>query len=411
MRIKAVPEDFRVVEVLAVPLEGCGPYAVYRVQKRNLTTLEVQAALAQRLGLAPSAVQFPALKDKVAVAIQHGTVRVAQRAMPEHIEGRGFTAQRLGFLPHPLSTRDLEKNVFTVTLRDIPRSDVDTIREKFEVISGDGFPNYFDMQRFGSWSSRLGFPGKHLLLGRWEEVLRAYLAEPLRGDPPPVRRFKRVAREHWGNWQHLKGQAPRGNLRSVLTFLCDHPQDHKRAVNLITPRILSLWLSAYQSFLWNKMASRVLRDLAGGVQALTAMVFPWGEGAVPAYPLDPGLRAKLLTIGIPLPSAKTLPRCRSEEPLPQEAESVSTAMAAVLAEEGLAQGDLKARGLHRAYLGSGRRALWVVPAAPEIAEPEADELFPGHFKLVFSFALPPGSYATLLLRLLSESLANEKTAG
>jgi len=33
---------------------------------------------------------------------------------------------------------------------------------------------------------------------------------------------------------------------------------------------------------------------------------------------------------------------------------------------------------------------------------EEDELFPGHRKLVLSFALPPGSYATLFLRLLGK---------
>ncbi|MFN3346463.1 MAG: tRNA pseudouridine(13) synthase TruD, partial [Candidatus Bipolaricaulaceae bacterium] len=68
MRLKAIPEDFCVAEVLAIPLEERGPYAVYRVKKRALPTLEVQAALAQRLGLPPSAVQFPALKDKMAIA-------------------------------------------------------------------------------------------------------------------------------------------------------------------------------------------------------------------------------------------------------------------------------------------------------------------------------------------------------
>ncbi len=398
MRVKVVPEDFRVTETLNLSVKQRGPYAVYRVKKRDLTTLEVQAALAGRLGLPLSSVQFPALKDKTALAIQHAAVKINARLAPSHIEGKGFSAQLVGFLSRPLRPRDLGQNEFTVTLRDVHAREAEHIRTQFEMIGREGFPNYFDLQRFGSFSARLGFPGKLLLLGRWEEALRAYLAEPLVGDPPPVLRFKRQARESWGDWPRLKAAAPRGNLRSVLTFLCDHPQDYKRAVNLITPRVLSLWLSAYQSFLWNKMASHVLCDLASGRQALERLPFPWGEVVVPLYPLDAEFREQALVVTIPLPSAKS-PVGKEAAPCDRGA-WVARATGAVLAEEGLQPADLRVRGLKRAYLGRGVRALWVVPTEPRIGEPEPDELFPGRLKLVCSFTLPPGSYATLFLRLL-----------
>ena len=441
MRVKVQPEDFQVEERLSLSFSGRGPYAVYRVVKRNRTTLEVQAELAAKLGLPPSAAEFPALKDKVALAVQHGTVRLGSRPPPERLSGRGWQAELVGFLPRPLSPKDLAANRFTVTLRDLAPEEAEAVKALFRTIAQEGFPNYFDLQRFGSWSPRLGFPGKLLLLGRWEEALRAYLAEPLRGDPPQILRFKGKAREHWGDWKLLKERAPRGNLRSVLTFLCDHPQDFKRAVNLITPRILSLWLSAYGSFLWNRTASRVIQALAQGVQPLTFFSVLGEELALPIYPLNAAFRAKVLGVHIPLPSAKTLPKLTVSAPntpslswttpgfssLPKEEASdpscssvggflppsppggegrregalVAQALFAVLTEEGLDAKDLKARGLERAYLPRGERALWVLPAEPEHGEPEPDEFFPGKLKLTLSFALPPGAYATLLLRLLS----------
>lgn len=393
MRIKTKPEDFRVEELLDVSPKRRGPYALYKVEKRNLTTLEVQARMAQELGLPLSSIQFPALKDKVAVAIQYCTAQIRETHVPTKIERRGFSATLVGFLPYPLGPKHLRGNRFIVTLRDIAPEEAERIRTRFELVARDGFPNYFDLQRFGSWSAKLGFPGKFLLLGEWERALWAYLAEPLVGDPPTVLRFKKLARENWGNWRFLKDQAPRGNLRSVLTFLCDHPTEYKRAANLINTRVLSLWLSAYQSFLWNQVASALIGKMAEGLQPCNLLPFPWGEALVPRYPLAHELREKLLETVIPLPSAKST----------VEGSSMASILAEVLEKEGLSVQSLRARGLKRAYLAAGTRPLWVSPTEPKMGEPAQDELFPGRFKLTCSFTLPRGSYATLFLRLLEQN--------
>ncbi len=402
MRIKTVPEDFRVEEILNVEPREKGPYALYRLEKRNLTTLEAAGRLAARLGFPPSALAFPALKDKVALAVQHGTVRTGGKPVPKEIEVPELKATLLGFLPKPLSPKDLLGNRFTVTLRDLSAEELPALRARAFHLFRQGFPNYFDLQRFGSFSLRLGFPGKFLLLGKWEEALRAYLAEPLLGDPPAILRFKKFARENWGDWKALKERAPKGNLRSVLTFLCDHPGDFKQAVNLITPRILSLWLSAYQSFLWNRVASAVLRELLPEPAELR---YPWGILAIPRYPLPEGPPEKLQGLEIPLPHAKALFPGWGEAW--DEGDFLRSAYDQVLSAEGLSQRDLRARGLKKAFLSRGTRVLWVIPGEAEILGDEPDELFPGQRKLILTFFLPPGSYATLLLRLLGRQFGTE----
>ncbi|MEP7200929.1 MAG: tRNA pseudouridine(13) synthase TruD, partial [Chloroflexota bacterium] len=66
MRIKATPDDFIVEEQIQLPLVASGPHAVYRIRKRNVTTLQVQEALAAQLGVGKERIAFPALKDKEA---------------------------------------------------------------------------------------------------------------------------------------------------------------------------------------------------------------------------------------------------------------------------------------------------------------------------------------------------------
>ncbi|MCR4392377.1 MAG: tRNA pseudouridine(13) synthase TruD [Candidatus Acetothermia bacterium] len=390
MRFKHVPEDFQVEELLSIRPEPRGTYPVYRVEKRGLPTLAVHDRLAARFGIAPGAVRFPALKDKDALAVQYCTVDT--RSASTWVSGPGFSARRVGFLPRPLSPRDLAGNRFRIVLRDLDPEEVPALRARWEALACAGFPNYFDLQRFGSWSRRLGFPGKLILQGDVEGALRCYLAEPLVGDPPGVLRFKRLAREHWGDWATLKAHAPKSNLRSVLSFLADHPTELKKALNLVTPRVLSLWLSAYQSFLWNRTASRHLawRLQEAGVPP-AYLATPFGALVSPADGVLAPPLSELLRLEIPLLSHRT----RITDP------AMGSIVEEVLREEGLRLPDLRARALHRVYLGQGTRRLWAVPTEAAWLGEDEDERFPGRRRVTMTFTLPPGSYATLLLRALA----------
>jgi tRNA(Glu) U13 pseudouridine synthase TruD len=50
MRYKIQPEDFVVEECMRLPFAPNGPFGVYRVRKRGVTTLGAQAQKAQALG-------------------------------------------------------------------------------------------------------------------------------------------------------------------------------------------------------------------------------------------------------------------------------------------------------------------------------------------------------------------------
>jgi tRNA pseudouridine13 synthase len=93
MKVKTIPEDFIVEEELDIPLAGGGRYAVYRAQKRAITTLQLQARLAAALKRPRSTVRFPALKDRRAVAIQFGTLRGPG---PPAVGDEHFAAERVG---------------------------------------------------------------------------------------------------------------------------------------------------------------------------------------------------------------------------------------------------------------------------------------------------------------------------
>ncbi len=378
MRLKASPEDFRVEELIELP-RGPGRYTYLRVEKRGIPTMAAQMLLARELGISPKEIFFPALKDAHAVAVQYASV--AGR-VEGPVELPGVRAEAVEVGPRRLSTKDLRGNRFQVVVRDLG-DEAERLAEELRRLGEEGFPNYFDEQRFGSLGER-GSPGKAVLLRDAEGALRFYLAEELRGDPEEVRRFKALAREHWGDWKYLLEHAPKpSNFRSVLTFLADHPGAYRKALNLIPPRLLSLFLSAYQSLLWN----RILSHWVSRVFRKYAEVEIAGEGYPVPLDVPPELVPRLKEEKLPLPHLRA--RYGGEW---------GGIVGEVLAEEGVTLKDLKARIVERAYLSKAERPIWCFPGELEVGEVVPDGLAPGRRALEVSFVLPPGSYATLLVR-------------
>lgn len=387
MRLKTLPQDFIVEERIALP-QGEGPYTLYRVRKTGVTTLEVQAALAQRLGLPRRAVAFPGMKDKQAVAVQWAS---AKGEGPERLQGRGWEALRWGRAARPLAPHDLLGNAFTLTVRDVEAEEVSPLRHALEGRAQYGLPNYFDRQRFGSYAPGEGFMGKALLLEEWEKALSLFLATPFLGDGPQVRSFKAEARRRWGAWADLLPLAPRGPLRSVLTYLKDHPTEFRRAADRIAPALLSLFLAAYQAWLWNAIAGCWLERVLGP-HIVPGARLAIARQALPLYDVLPeALQKRLHSASLPLPHAKMSFPDTMAQACVQE----------VLAQEGLTLRDLKARRLTHAYLAKGERPLLLFPQGLSVGEACPDERFPGRWAITVSFVLPPGSYATLVVKVAS----------
>jgi len=404
MRYKSKPEDFVVEEQIQFSLAPRGRFAICRVRKRGVTTLSVRAQMARALGVPQSAVVAPALKDKDAVAVQHIAVR---GTVPARLTRDGFEVEFLGRSSRSLTPGDVAANRFTIVVRDLSADEVARIGERLIQVNRFGLPNYFDQQRFGSLVPGEVHIGKRILQRDAEGALRAYLTQPFVGDPAPVRAFKTFAAQHWGDWHALFDAAPRpSNFRSVLTYLRDHPtadpveraRHHRKALNLINRRLLSLYLAAYQSLLWNRIAGRYV---VARLEEPCAHVEIAGQ-RLPVY------RQLLVDFdretAIPLPNHRATyadpDPSTSSTLLSRSGRSLDAIAAQVMAEEGLALNDLKARILKKAYLPKGKRALLLFPQDASASSPEPDDLFPGRHKLTLTFTLPRGSYATLVIKTL-----------
>jgi tRNA pseudouridine13 synthase len=154
------------------------------------------------------------------------------------------------------------------------------------------------------------------------------------------------------------------------------------------PELLSLYLSAYQSHLWNRMLALWLRQHCRPEQLISV---PLRLGAVPMpRGLEPPQLQALSGLQLPLPSARLH--------LEPDDERLSL-LQAVMAEEGLDLNQLKLKGLRKPFFSRGdRAAMYLLDRLTFDFQPDEDHA--GREKLLLAFELPRGSYATLIVKRL-----------
>jgi tRNA pseudouridine13 synthase len=153
-RLRTVPEDFRVDELLDVPLAGGGEHLYVHVAKRDMTTAALARALAAHHGVAAAAVGWAGQKDRRAVTTQWLSVHVPATSspLPFREPGTRVLAQRRQRARLRPGTH--AGNRFRIVVRDIdvPAAFADACAR---VAAAGRVPNYFGGQRFGSAAGNL----------------------------------------------------------------------------------------------------------------------------------------------------------------------------------------------------------------------------------------------------------------
>jgi tRNA pseudouridine13 synthase len=167
----------------------------------------------------------------------------------------------------------------------------------------------------------------------------------------------------------------------VITYLKDHPHEYRKAANLIKDRLLSLYLSAYQSWVWNRIVGAALETADGAPYGVMIMC--------ERFPL-------------PEPTPAVAARQSEQVELPRltaQYEGVyAPAAEAAFEAEALSLRDFKARILRRVYLTKGERAVVFLPTEVSTSAPQPDGETPGRWQVTASFALSLGQYATLVIK-------------
>jgi tRNA pseudouridine13 synthase len=156
-RIRVVPEDFVVEEVLGFEPDGAGAHALLVVEKRGANTGWVADQLARHAHVRARDVGFSGHKDRHARTRQAFTVPLPHDFDVERCRewgGEGYAVLTAARHARKLRPGSHRANRFELRIREL-RGERSAVEQRLAAIATAGVPNYFGPQRFGHDGSNL----------------------------------------------------------------------------------------------------------------------------------------------------------------------------------------------------------------------------------------------------------------
>jgi len=229
--------------------EGSGEFLHVVMEKRDWDTHDVVVRLARLLGISLRDIGFAGTKDKYALTGQWISLRGVKWRELKDVALKDVAFHTPIYGERKIKRGMLKGNWFRVRVRGKVPEELSTV-----------FPNFFGHQRFGSYRFVSHIVGKHLLLGDFEGAFMAYLTRTSPWEPPETREARRRLAEE-GNFKEALEYFPKG-LRKERSLIKAYLRtgSFKRAILSLPNTLISLFLHAYQSFLFNKILSSRLRE-------------------------------------------------------------------------------------------------------------------------------------------------------
>ena len=207
-KIKQVPEDFKVKEIIKIDVKEKGSYCYFLLKKKNYTTVKAIEQIANVFGKRFKDFGFAGTKDKKAVTEQMVSAKGISKARIEKIDLKDIEIEFKGYGDEPISLGDLEGNEFEIVVRNIENKP--EIKKRFV--------NYFGEQRFSVNNAETG---KAIIKKDFKKAVELIL-------------------ENEGDYE-----------KDVEEYLESNENDYVGALRKIKLKILKMFVHAYQSRLWN----------------------------------------------------------------------------------------------------------------------------------------------------------------
>ncbi len=266
-RLRDRPEDFRVQELEAIdpePLDsspGSYPHLVARIELHNWETNAFASELSNRLGISRKRIAWAGTKDKRAVTTQLFSIADVSPDAVNAVTIPGATIELIGRFGRPLEFGDLAGNRFEITVRECssPVEWINAITAELQNDNGHvSVPNYFGQQRFGSQRPITHRVGLAIINRDWRTAVKRYLSTTDDAEPAATREARTTAGERFAenDWQGVLAALPdRLDYERTLAHALVEGASFEDALHRLPRSLQQLFVHAAQSYLFNRIVS------------------------------------------------------------------------------------------------------------------------------------------------------------
>jgi tRNA pseudouridine13 synthase len=382
MKLRQLPEDFKVEEINDFPILKSGEYKLYLLEKRGMETFYLLGYLSKNNNIPISEFGIAGLKDKHAVTKQYMTL--PSKYELKLVSEKNFRITFIGYVDKPLKAGDLKGNRFDIVVREVKEKFLDSVEAGSLSVRQFGVPNYFDSQRFGSVANKV-FVGRFLVKKDYEHAVKAYLTEFNRMENKSVKEDKKRILASWGDLSKVAVNT--SSLKSVVREYLK-TGSWLSAYKKIPSSIREMTVFAYQSYLWNECIRNVLFRIVGKDNF---------------FGVDYNVGTLFFYVTLSDDKFKSIPKTfktisADMKPTEFEKEIVDK----VLLKEKVRLEDFDIKSETGNFFSSQERDIIVLPSDFMMSSPKVDELndkgMKNIFKIRISFTLPKGSYATVITK-------------
>ncbi|MFQ5979178.1 MAG: tRNA pseudouridine(13) synthase TruD [Candidatus Heimdallarchaeota archaeon] len=272
--LRQIPEHFIVWEVDSegervtenyTPQETGGLHTIFTLKKTNVDTPTALAKISRALNRPRKAFGYAGLKDARAVTYQSVS---AWEVSPAELQALSLNDIEI-FHPikavYGLKIGSHWGNAFQIVVSGINCPQKEAIARvtniQQELIELGGIPNYFGMQRFGEIRPISHLIGRALIEGRPKDAAMLYLTEISVLEHLQLQKCRLRLKKTWNLKDFLQCLPSHYEYERILAqYLLKRQGDGWGAIRALPKDIVKLFLHAFQSYLFNKVLSELLRN-------------------------------------------------------------------------------------------------------------------------------------------------------
>lgn len=379
MKLRQVPEDFTVEEIAGFSIKQAGDYKLYLLDKKNLETFALLSYLSKQNGIPVRAFGIAGIKDRHAVTRQYLTIPTKYNIHTK--EERNFNITHIGYVDKSLRPGMLKGNRFEIVVRSVKKGELDGIYMKAKTVAEAGVPNYFDSQRFGSVIE--GFIAKQLVLRDYEKAVKMFLTQYTSHENANVREEKKLI---LSGWPKLTGLRVKTRSLAIVIEEYNKKRSWLSAYKAVPRNLREMYVSAYQSYLWNECVKEILRRKIDD-----KYLYPIEYAAGKLMFFKRSEEIKDLPVRLSLISHDMV--------LDKENKDV---IKKILSKEGITLEQFDIKGATGNFFKTHERDIILKPEDFHISEPQTDEMNGKNnfYKIILKFTLTKGGYATIVTKRL-----------